>query len=487
MFILFNNYISNISRLLIIIYPFLLVSGSFLPDLACVFVGFSFFLYSIQKKSFNEYNNYIIFFLLFIYIYLNINSFFSFNPKISFETSLAYIRIILFIAGLSFFFKKYKKLKYYLFYSFILCLFIIFIDSLYQWFVGHDLLGFKVIQNRISSFFGRKLILGSFLSRLLPFLIALTLLTKFKKKELITLLILLVTGILVVLSNERLSFVYYFLFIIYYFFLNFNKKTFLKYTIILISVFGVIYSYKHTVFDRVFLHTYKQYKQTNNIFALSYRHQTHFQTAYNMFLDNKLLGQGLKSFRYLCDDPKFSVREKIIRDYTILSPADGTFGLTNELDKNIPDQINDYIIIKNNNIVIYKKLYKKFDNFYFYHNTGDYVKIGEPLFSSPEYLDGCNTHPHNIYLQFLAELGLVGFILFLIMFIYIFYQLIFLSIKKFRKKMTNIEMAKSFILFGIFFSMIPFFPSGNYFNNWLLLITYFPIGFYLSLVKFSND
>ena len=174
---LYNN-VFKINKLLIIIFPFLLVSGPFFSDLACIIIGFTFFLYCCKTNNYSEYKNYIIYFFLFIYIYLNINSFFSFSPKISFQTSLSYIRIILFIVALSFFFNKYKKIKNYLFYSFLFCIFLIFIDSLFQFYTGYNLIGYKTNNERVSSFFGDKLILGSYVSRLLPFFIALTFVIK---------------------------------------------------------------------------------------------------------------------------------------------------------------------------------------------------------------------------------------------------------------------------------------------------------------------
>ena len=114
------------------------------------------------------------------------------------------------------------------------------------------------------------------------------------------------------------------------------------------------------------------------------------------------------------------------------------------------------------------------------------IPNAKPPCGGAPYLNGCNTHPHNIYLQFLSELGLIGFLFFIIFFIYVLYRLIYLIISNFKKKLTDVNKCKSFILFGIFLSMIPVLPSGNYFNNWLLVITYFPIGFYLSLPKYSK-
>jgi O-antigen ligase len=484
MLMLFNKFIFKINKLLIIIFPFLLITGPFLPDLFCTFIGLTYLFYCLKIKNFEEYKNYIIYFFLIIYVYININSFFSFNPIISFQTSLAYIRIILFIVALSFFFKKYKNLKFYLFNLFCLCLSVLLIDSLLQFFFGYNLIGFPLSDaNRISSFFGDKLILGSFLTRLLPFIFALIFLIKLKQKELISLILLLIVGLLVLLSGERLSFIYYFFFILFYFFLNFDKKIIFKYSLVIVIGCGLIYAYKPTVFDRIFFHSYKQFKETNNIIALSYRHKTHFETAYNMFLDNKLLGQGLKSFRYLCDKDKYTVKDKIIREGTYFAESDGIFNLTEEPNKYRGDS---FIVILKDNIIVSKIYYLKYENFFLFANVGSFVKKGDPLLYNVEYINGCNTHPHNIYLQFLSELGLLGFFLFSIMFIYILCRLIFFSIKNYKKKLTNIEKSKTYILFGIFLSMIPFLPSGNYFGNWLLIVTYFPIGFYLSLMKFTK-
>jgi len=474
------NHVFKFNKLLIIIFPFLLISGPFLSDFACIIIGLTFFLYCCKTRNFNDYKNYIIYFFLFIYIYLNINSIFSFNPKISLQTSLSYIRIILFIVSLSFFFKKCEKLKYYLFYSFLLSLLLILIDSLFQLHSGYNLLGYKAHLQRISSFFGDKLILGSYVSRLLPFFIALTFVTKSKKNDYLILFLLLLSGFLIIISNERTAFIYYVLLIIYYFFLNFNKKIFNKFIFFLTFIVLLLSFFKPSIFNRLFAHTLNQYNETKNIFALSYRHQSHFQTAYKMFLDKKLLGHGLKSFRNLCDNHKYNGTEKIILDYTFYAKKSGIFSLTIQEGSST----QSYTIEDNYGKSIYE--FVLYEHFTRYIVNSEYVKEGQKLFFTTPYLNGCNTHPHNIYLQFLSELGLIGFLFFSIFFIYVLYRLIYLTISNYKKKLTDVNKCKSFILFGIFLSMIPVLPSGNYFNNWLLVITYFPIGFYLSLPKFSK-
>ena len=52
----------------------------------------------------------------------------------------------------------------------------------------------------------------------------------------------------------------------------------------------------------------------------------------------------------------------------------------------------------------------------------------------------------------------------------------------FKKTISNREKGLSLILFGVFMVMTPILPSGNFFNNWVMAITFLPIGFYLSLI-----
>jgi O-antigen ligase len=94
--------------------------------------------------------------------------------------------------------------------------------------------------------------------------------------------------------------------------------------------------------------------------------------------------------------------------------------------------------------------------------------------------DGCSTHPHNTYVQILVSNGIVGFILIFLAFIYILREIF-----KCRKKLSakNIfdkyELSKGVMLSAIFINLWPLVPSGNFFNNWISMIYFYPIGFYL--------
>ena len=45
-------------------------------------------------------------------------------------------------------------------------------------------------------------------------------------------------------------------------------------------------------------------EQKEEIYIFSKQHTHHYITAYKMYLDNKLIGVGVKNFRHYCDDPR---------------------------------------------------------------------------------------------------------------------------------------------------------------------------------------
>ena len=86
-----------------------------------------------------------------------------------------------------------------------------------------------VAEERISSFFEKKLVLGSFVTRILPILLGLIFVLEIKYKKYIGFFIVFISGVLVFLSGERLAFAYFSItiFFFYYFFLILKKKLFL--------------------------------------------------------------------------------------------------------------------------------------------------------------------------------------------------------------------------------------------------------------------
>jgi O-antigen ligase len=110
------------------------------------------------------------------------------------------------------------------------------------------------------------------------------------------------------------------------------------------------------------------------------------------------------------------------------------------------------------------------------------LKKGEKIFSfKDQYIDGCNTHPHHLYFQVLSENGLINFSIIILL----LFSIIFLLFKENKKKHKNIKNynIKCILLIMGMISLFPFVPSGNFFNNWLSIVHFLPIGIYFATTK----
>ena len=91
---------------------------------------------------------------------------------------------------------------------------------------------------------------------------------------------------------------------------------------------------------------------------------------------------------------------------------------------------------------------------------------------------GCSTHPHNAFLEILAEQGLIGFLILNIIIFYILKKIFTLEFK-------NREIKIKFILTGVLFLSFyfPLKPTGSLFTAWLGSITFFVYSFYLFFLE----
>lgn len=106
----------------------------------------------------------------------------------------------------------------------------------------------------------------------------------------------------------------------------------------------------------------------------------------------------------------------------------------------------------------------------------------------PEYQKNCTSHPHNYYIQTLGELGIVGFSFLLFSFGYFSYLLIRHFFAIFFTKNTNHIMSDYYLFLICFLFLIfwPLIPHQSFYNNWLNVMVYLPMGFMIhfkTLVK----
>ena len=88
----------------------------------------------------------------------------------------------------------------------------------------------------------------------------------------------------------------------------------------------------------------------------------------------------------------------------------------------------------------------------------------------------CTTHPHNTYLQFLSETGLIGFSFFLLFLIFLFTKICQLLKNIYIKnEKVNVPLGACFII--ILINFFPLTTTGSFFNNWLSTLYFIPAGF----------
>ena len=168
-------YFIKFLSILFYLLPIFLITGPFLPDLSISIISIFFLFITIKKRDFFIYNN--LFFKIFIifYFYKVLVSLFSDNIKLSLATSVFYIRFGIFALAISFIIQKNISIVSNIKNIFLFIYFILFFDTLYQLITEKNIIGLSYNDPnnfRLTSFFGKNEVLGSYIARFYPFLLS---------------------------------------------------------------------------------------------------------------------------------------------------------------------------------------------------------------------------------------------------------------------------------------------------------------------------
>ena len=284
--------------ILLATFPISLILGNFIINIYFILFSISFF-FNFNKKQ-NLINNKINYFLLFFLFSLLINLIFSIDLINSLPNVVKIILVFLFALEIQRFLihNKIEKINL-LFKIWSFIFFIIIIDVIFEFFIGHNLIGYSsYMPGRITSFFGDELVAGAFFHGFVLFFIS-YLVNEYPEKKLfltITILILLYASFII---GERSNFLKTLFSLIIYFFLvlkinNIKKITAIFFIFLIIaSIINFNKDYKYRYYDQI-----KNAYQSNalNYFFKNSQYGAHQLVAYEIFRDNPLFGVGIKNF-----------------------------------------------------------------------------------------------------------------------------------------------------------------------------------------------
>ena len=499
----------KISEYLLLFFPASLIFGPLIAEIVMNLISIIFLLEVYKKRTVPYINRFFLYLFSIFFVYIFFNSIFSeYESRISIKIFF-FFRFALFVVAVTNIFLQNQASIQYFFKCLSITLLILVCDSCIQYFFGHNSLGFVSYRpDRISGFFGDKLVLGGYLFKLSMVYIALFvfLYKKQSNKEIIfhsLLIALSFFGILI--SGDRAPLFLFIIFIILIIIFS-NLKKYFK-LIIFSSIFLgmiIILNFNSKIYDRVITQTTSQLLTKKKTSDQSFVSRINFQyynliylASYNAFLDKKVFGHGPNTFRHFCSNPKYEVINKnnsIVASNIIYKSKDkiGYIKITEiHFTKGQKIKKGDPLIsyIEQS---LFQKIFNTGKSYTYYadqdsiiQNTtksvGESIRNGNVLatiegapISVFNFINGCTTHPHNFYLQLLAETGLLGFVYIFLIFLYFSLKLLISFFS--RKKPNNFEIVliSSFVVI-----LFPFTPNGNFFNNWLMMTQLLPVSLYL--------
>ena len=297
----FKNNLQIISWLIYSI-PLSLVCGIFVTEIIVFLIVSLFLVYIYVNKDFYYLKSKFFKIFIIVYIFLIINSLLSEDIFLSLKVSLPYIRYGFLSLAIWFAYQNNEKFLKEFKYFFIPLIIFLLIDGFFQFYFGKNILGYSTQSSRLSSLFFDEWILGSYLQKFYPLLIIILFHDQIEKKYIyLNFIILTLVYLIVFLSGERTAF-YLLNFLLIILFLSFNISKKIKFFLYLIVPLVILILINSPMKERVFLLDNKINFKDKIISFYNYNYKYYHKTSLNIFLDHKLLGSGVKTFRVLCDD-----------------------------------------------------------------------------------------------------------------------------------------------------------------------------------------
>lgn len=426
------NLYSKIEKTALYVLPFSLVFSIFIADLLVSILTIGFISKIFYQKKLEIFRNKFFKIFFIFWIYTLFISFFSEDIFISLKSAIPYFRFIFLpLIVYQICLEDQKFLKYF-FISILSIFFILVIDGSIQFIYKKNIFGYISLENgRIQSLFKDEYILGSFILKI--FLIISALIFYFEKNKnksnYIFFLIYIISLYMIIISGDRTPL---FLFLIasffIFFFIKINKikKIFILVLVFIIS--GSFLYFNDDTYNRLVNKTLIEFGSEKGI--------------KNPDKDRLFIIQdGTKNIKFLPTQQSYWITSlKIVKDKNIFGNGNRSF-----------------------------KFLCKYYQFKWKDRDGNDTQY-------------CASHPHNYYFQLLVETGVLGFLIILSVFLFSF-------VKVFKSCFLKLDLPEYefFIYLSIFINLWPIAQTGNFFNNWISILSYLPVGFLLYFSKISSS
>ena len=301
---------------LLALYPVAIISGNLLINVFIFLFSISFFLNFRKEKDF--FQNNVFYLLLFFFLSLLLNLFFS----LYFEHSVIKVAKVLFIIFFVLEIKRIlnsdnKKYIQYVYLAWFIIFLVLSIDVVFEIIFGFNTIGNKsYMPGRISSFFGDELVVGAFYHGFVLFFLSYLMVKKFKNNT----MILFIIAVLIIsfLIGERSNFIKIFISVIIFSYIALRidfKIKIISSLVIILSLIGIINfneNYKYRYYEQIkYLFSINGYSK----YLKQSRYGAHQNAALKIFQEHKFFGVGIRNFRIESSKKKYENKEYEKTDY----------------------------------------------------------------------------------------------------------------------------------------------------------------------------